>query len=128
MRISDWSSDVCSSDLPRSPQLNIRLSPDEQARIKRAAGRSGKQVGQWAKAALLAAAQASETTAPSLDLIEARLAWIGRVLQTLVSGRVMPRVPEADRAQASDALAELRPLLLELSSGQPGIGGGSSRS
>lgn len=111
---------------PRSPQLNIRLSPDEQARIKRSAGRSGKQVGQWAKAALLAAAQASETTAPSLDLIEARLAWIGSVLQTLASGRVVPRIPEADRAQASDALAELRPLLLELSSRRHGIGEGSA--
>src|SRR3546814_17382852 len=108
MRISDWSSDVCSSDLPRSPQLNIRLSPDEQARIKRAAGRSGKQVGQWAQAALLAAAQASEPTATSLDLIEARLACIGRVLQTLVSGRVVRRVPPGERAPGGDPSAGLR--------------------
>lgn len=112
--------------IARSPQLNIRLSPDEQARVKRAAGRSGKPVGQWAKATLLAAAQAPQNTAPSLDLIEARLAWIGSVLQTLASGRAMPHLPEAGRAQASDALAELRPLLLELSSRRHGIGEGSA--
>ncbi|MCR9076798.1 MAG: hypothetical protein NXI07_12245 [bacterium] len=112
--------------IARSPQLNIRLSPDEQARIKRAAERSGKPVGQWAKAILLASAQAPETTAPSLDLIEARLAWIGSVLQTLASGRVVPRLPEASRVQVSDALAELRPLLLELSSRRHGIGEGSA--
>jgi hypothetical protein len=108
-------------------QLNLRLSAEERRALALAAARVGKSLSGWAKTSLLqSAASAGPLPAPSLEVIEARLAWIGSVLQAVVDDRAVARVGDQDRAQAGDALAELRPLLLELSSRRHGIDGGTA--
>src|SRR3546814_13229197 len=58
MRISDWSSDVCSSDLPRSERALSSATPDEEAKVAEAVPgcillvEDNEEVGNFAEALL----------------------------------------------------------------------------
>lgn len=110
----------------RGPQLNIRLTSAEADEVRRAATRAGGYVSAWAKGAVLSAARPVEGGSTDLGVIEARLAWIGSCLQSYADGRVMPRISGEIQLSAGEAIAELRVLLLELSSRRHGIPEGNA--
>lgn len=114
------------ADPVRTPQLNIRLTSAEVDQVKRAAARVGRSVPAWAKGAVLAAAQPVGGQTTDLAVIEARLAWIGSCLQSYADGRVVPRVSGEVELSAGEAIAELKVLLLELSSRRHGIPEGNA--
>src|SRR3546814_7563454 len=100
MRISDWSSDVCSSDLADRPEAGIIAQAE--ARPIAHAGKAGKAAG-----VKLSCVEEGDDA----EIAEADTRLYGRFGQAAAADRIVVQVFGADRLRSEEHTSELQSLM-----------------